>query len=98
MLSRIDMACGSRCAVGAVLALVNVQQLEQMRVNMVQVSETQALAELSKSDKMLAQAYTRSSPSSAALKKAAAMLEQVGSIPVASSSCHSSLDQDQWRT
>ena len=65
------------------LALVNVQQLEEMRVKMVQVSETQALAELSRSDKMLAQASTGSSPSASALKRAAAMLEQVRSSPVA---------------
>jgi len=83
LFSRTDEKCGSRCAVAAVLALVNVQQLEEMRVKMVQVSETQALAELSRSDKMLAQASTGKSPSASALKRAAAMLEQVGSSPVA---------------
>ena len=73
------MAVGALCAVAATVAVSTLHAVKSQDVLFQMPSETQALAQLSKSDQMLASTKPAAAPklqSAAVLKKAAQMLEQ----------------------
>jgi len=73
------VAVGALCVVAAAVAVSTLHTYQRQNVLFQMPTETQALAELSKSDMMLASSTPKASPklqSAAVLKKAAAMLEK----------------------
>jgi len=70
-------AVGGLCAIAAICALVSISDAQHNQVVLLQASETQALADISQSDKLLATAVPHAkAPSAASLRKAALAMEQ----------------------
>jgi len=70
-------AVGGLCAIAAVVAVVTISDAQRSQAVLLQASETQALAAISKSDKLLAKPDPKAkSPSAASLRKAAEAMEK----------------------